>query len=448
MRHFADKLRAEGVPLIYRETDQPFTEAIQEAYRELRGTELCYITPRERSTRNYLADAFASAGIPTDVLPDPEWYVSPMEFREWLATHPHPKLEDFYRMVRRKHAILMHAGKPVGGTWNFDKENRKPFPRNHQPTAPFTVSPESAKQSVMEKVRSLTNIHGSVDGFSLPVSREDAENALTYFIENLLPLFGPYEDAMSSRDAYGYHSLLSPLINLGILTPSECVETAIFAYENGTAPLPSVEGFVRQILGWREFMFHMFETFAGDYQTTNHLNHTRPLPDWYWTGETRMNCLRTVIRRVRETGYSHHIERLMVLGNFALLYGTDPNEINEWFWQMYIDAYEWVVVSNVKGMSQFADGGWIATKPYISSGAYIDRMSDYCRTCPYNPKEAVGESACPFTTLYWSFLIEHESEPLSGRMTQNYFGLQRKDLTERAQILEHKQRILPMIHQL
>ncbi|GAB4467055.1 MAG: cryptochrome/photolyase family protein [Armatimonadaceae bacterium] len=445
MRNYAAELREAGYRVEYVETDEPFADAIESAFRRLGGERIVLVKPREAGTRRLLCEKCDEAAIPYEMAEDPFWYVSPDEFRKWLEKHPNPKMETYYRDVRRHTRILMEGKNPAGGTWNLDHDNRKPFPKKHTPPKHFPVEPDEITRKVMGKVASLSDLYGKADGFDLPVTRSEALDALDFFVENLLPDFGAYEDAMSATDALGYHSVLSPAINLSLLSPQECVEAAVIAWERGHAPLNSVEGFVRQILGWREFMYHMFEEFDGDYHATNFLNHTRPLPSWYWTGETEMNCLRTVIRRVLETGYSHHIERLMVLSNFALMYGAKPHELNRWFWCLYVDAYEWVVTPNVVGMGQFADGGWVATKPYISSGAYINRMSDYCTGCGYNPKEASGEDACPFTTLYWSFLMEHEEEPLSARMGKNYLGMRSKSAEERAKIQERKQVLLSVL---
>jgi len=408
---------------------------------------VAFVRPREAKTRRALFALLADAELVAAESPDPFWYTAPEAFAAWLKKRTTPKMEDYYRDVRKKNGVLMNGTLPEGGEWNYDKENRKPFGKKHVPVMPFRAEPDAVTREVMDTVRGMTDafgLYGSADDFASPVCRADAEAALVFFTLNLLKDFGAYEDAMTTRDDYGFHSLLSIAMNLSLISPQECIAAAINAYETGAAPLNSVEGFVRQIIGWREFMYHMGETFPGDYQTTNTLSHTRPLPGWYWTGDTKMRCLRHVVRRVLENAYSHHIERLMVLGNFALLYGANPHELNRWFWSLYLDAYEWVVTPNVVGMSQFADGGWVATKPYVSSGAYINRMSDYCTGCAYDPKESVGEMACPFTTLYWAFLIEHETDPLSRRMTQNLWGLEKKTVTEREGIVARKAILLQM----
>ncbi|MCX6368076.1 MAG: cryptochrome/photolyase family protein [Armatimonadetes bacterium] len=427
MRHFAQECHTAGWEVVYARGG-----SLADLLAQVQGECVC-IQPREKGIRPLLQASNVR------IVPDPYWSVTPAEFAAWLIVHPNPKLEDFYRWRRRVSGVLMEAKKPVGGAWNYDKENRKPFPKTHQPIPRFIVPPDTITQEVMQEVAQLPKLTGSVEGFDFPVTRMQAQALLTDFIAQRLALFGPYEDAMSAKDPYGYHSLLSLPLNLSLLSPQECVQAALDALAQGTAPLASVEGFVRQILGWREFLYQLYEAFPGDYHQANALGQNNPLPEFYWSGDTPMHCLSHVVRQVLESGYSHHIERLMILGNFALLAGVSPSALNEWFWCCYLDAYDWVVTPNVIGMSQFADGGWVATKPYISSGAYISRMSNYCKECVFDPKDATSESACPFTTLYWAFLIERETDaPLSGRMAQNYFGLRGKSLEERAAILERK----------
>jgi deoxyribodipyrimidine photolyase-related protein len=452
-RSFTQELRQEGHRVICsdRAPERHFLETVVAVARERGHSTVAYIRPRDRTARQSLSRPLADAGLAVEELSDPFWLTSPDAFLQWRNSRRESKMEDYYRMVRRRDGILMRDDAPEGGKWNYDHENRKPFPKKRPHVEPFRVEPDALTQGVLAEVERWIEprrLYGDLHGFAYPVTRADAQSALSHFIAHNLSRFGDYEDAMSATDAFGHHSLLSIPLNLSLLSPQECVEAALAAYADGKAPLNSVEGFVRQIIGWREYLYHSYESFPGDYLTVNALNHTRPLPAWYWTGETRMRCLRTVIGRVLEHAYTHHIERLMVLGNFALLMGADPQELNRWFWSLYADAFEWVVTPNVVGMSQFADGGWVSTKPYISSGAYINRMSDYCRECIYNPGESVGENACPFTTLYWAFLMEHESSPLSSRMVQNLFGLRGKPEPERERIHARKRQLLTMADQL
>ena len=319
--------------------------------------------------------------------------------------------------MRRKTGLLMDAdGKPEGGQWNYDKDNRETPPRGVNFPAPHAVAPDAITRDVLDLVAAEFADHfGDLLPFGFPVTRPDAKAALDHFIATALPDFGRYQDAMVAGQDYLFHSILSPCINVGLLDPLEVCEAAVAAWARGDAPLNSVEGFVRQILGWREYMRGMYWWDMPEFARRNALAATRPLPDFYWTGDTDMRCLSESIGQTKRTAYAHHIQRLMVLGNFAMLAGTDPQAISDWFLVVYADAYEWVEMPNVIGMSQYADGGMIASKPYAGGGAYIDRMSDYCGRCRYNVKQKTGPDACPFNALYWDFLARHEDR-LRGNM--------------------------------
>ena len=426
MRHYADERRAEGWDIDYR-----IGESLDTVLAEF--ADITAIRPREAGIRPLLA----RHGVV--LVDDPGWWTSPEDFGTWLARHPAPRMENYWRDLRRRTGLLMDGKQPVGGRWNYDDENRKPFPKNHVALPKPSFAPDATTRAVMDHVRTLPGLIGTVDGFDLPTTRTDALALLADFVAHRLPWFGPYEDAMSSTDPIGYHSLLSIPLNLSLISPQECVDAAIAAWRAGTAPIASVEAFVRQIAGWREYLFHLWEQFPGDWERTNALEQERPLPAFFWTGDTSMRCLSIALRRVLETGYGHHIERLMVIGNFALMAGVRPQEVNAWFHQCYVDAYEWVVTPNVVGMSQYADGGWVARKPYVASGAYIDRMSDHCKGCAHDPK-----TDCPFTVLYWSFLIDREHDPrLREPLMRNLFGLARKDADERARWIAARARLLP-----
>lgn len=346
-------------------------------------------------------------------------------------------LENFYREMRRHFGILLEDGaQPVGGKWNFDEENRKPLPAGLRLPEPDGWEPDEVTRAVMAEVERDGLGTGDVAGFRLAVTREQAREALQLFIDNRLVDFGPYEDAMTSRSATLFHSILSPYLNLGLLEPLEVVQAAEDAFRRGRAPINSVEGFIRQILGWREYIYWQYWQLMPDLESANHWQAHRRLPDLFWTGETDMNCLRQVVTRVLKDGYSHHIERLMILCNFCLLSGIEPRAVSDWFNALYVDAFDWVVLPNVIGMGLNADGGRTATKPYIASANYINRMSDYCRGCRYNPKQRTGCDACPFNYLYWNFLIEHEGE-LRGnpRLGPAVLGLNRIGEAERRQIV-------------
>ena len=428
MRHFRDALETRGYTVVYR-TNASIISCIAKL-----GQPTVCIEPREQGIRALLV----AQGV--TFKPDPYWFVSPDTFSEWMSSRKQPRLEQYYRMVRLQTGILMDHAQPQGGVWNFDKENRKPFPKNHQAILQPCFAPDETTLDVLSIVKDIPNLTGDLDNFTEPVTRDAALERLHWFVHNALADFGRYEDAMSSRDMYGFHSILSPALNLSLLSPAECMEAAVEAYAANMAPLASVEAFVRQILGWREYMFHLYEWLGSEsWNEQNALGATEPLPDFYWTGKTTMNCLSITITDTLRSGYAHHIIRLMVQGNFALLLGVNPTEIRDWFWAAFLDAYDWVVTPNVIGMSQAADNGLTATKPYAASGAYISRMSDYCKGCAYQPKEFAGDKACPFTTLYWDFLIRHENTSLAKtRLSTNYLALRVKTPADRAAIAERR----------
>ena len=350
MRHFRDELRRLGYHVSYQ-----INASITDCIVNQRQPVVC-ISPREQGIRTVLST------IGVTFVPDPYWFVSQSAFTKWMGSRTQPRLEQYYRMVRLQTGYLMDGEKPVGDVWNFDKDNRKPFPKNHQAIFQPHFPPDVTTQEVLALVATMPNLTGDVDNFAEPVTRDSALERLRWFINYALADFGRYEDAMASHDMYGFHSILSPALNLSLLSPAECIEAAISAYETNSAPLASVEAFVRQIIGWREYMFHLYEWLGSTvWDNQNALNATEPLPDFYWTGETKMRCLRTTITDTLNTGYAHHIIRLMVQGNFALLLGVRPTEIRDWFWATFLDAYDWVVTPNVIGMSQASDNGLTAS---------------------------------------------------------------------------------------
>jgi deoxyribodipyrimidine photolyase-related protein len=344
-------------------------------------------------------------------------------------------METFYREQRRRFGVLMQGGEPRGGQWNFDAENRAAFgpggPGSLPPPARF--APDAITAEVLAEVATRFAKHpGSLADFAWPVTREQALQSLQRFITERLPLFGHYQDAMWPGEPWLYHAHLSAALNLKLLNPREVVDAAVAALDAGHAPLTSVEGFVRQILGWREYVRGIYWTQMPGYAALNALDAQAYLPAWYWTGDTDMACLRDTLRQTLATGYAHHIQRLMVTGLYALLLGVRPQQVHEWFLAVHVDAVEWVELPNTLGMSQFGDGGLMASKPYIASGAYIDRQSPYCATCRYRPAERTGPQACPFTTLYWDFLLRHETRFASHpRLALQVRNLARLDEAER-----------------
>ena len=327
------------------------------------------------------------------------------EFEEWATGRKELRLEFFYRMLRKKYDVLMDGEKPEGGAWIFDKNNRKPLAKKVSIPKNYSCTPDKETKNVINLVNNEFPDHfGSTDDFIFGVTRYEALKALNQFIEERLTYFGDYQDAMNAEDPWLFHSHLSMYLNNGLLLPKECIELAEKAFHKSKAPINSVEGFIRQILGWREYVRGLYWLKMPNYRALNELAAEVPLPSFYWNTKTKMNCLKISIENTKDNAYSHHIQRLMILGNFALIAGIRPKELNEWFLSVYADAYEWVELPNVSGMALFADGGIMASKPYASSGAYINRMSNYCKDCHYDVKEKVGKNACPFNYLYWNFL--------------------------------------------
>ena len=329
-------------------------------------------------------------------------------------------MEDFYRASRQRFQILIDGNKPVGGQWNFDKENRQ-LPKGKLDTPkPLWFEPGAITQEVIAQVKSLSFLtYGNIEPFRWAVTREQALQVLDNFIEQCLPAFGFYQDAMVTGEETMWHAMLSPYLNIGLLQSLEVITAAEKAYYENKLDLSSVEGFIRQVMGWREYMHCVYNYMDADYRERNWFNHTQPLPAFYWNGErTDMNCLRQILTQVQHIGYAHHIQRLMVLNNFALIAGISPQEIEAWFHAAFIDAYDWVMQTNVIGMSQFADGGILASKPYAASANYINKMSDYCSSCAYKHQERTGERACPFNFFYWDFIDRHRDQLKSqGRMS-------------------------------
>lgn len=418
MRHFREALRARGITVHYRELAEPSPRdaalqpvtlgtALAESVRQLRPRRVIVVEPGEWRVREELR-----AAVPDlEIRPDRHFYCSRAEFAEHVAQRRQLRLEFFYREMRQRHRVLLdNRGQPLGGRWNFDAENRAAFGRDGPGLVPRPVGfpPDTTTRAVLELVeRRFASHPGSLARFDWPVTRAQALDALEDFVRYRLPLFGRYQDAMWQRQPYLYHSRLSAALNLKLLDPREVVQAAVDAHARGAAPLAAVEGFVRQILGWREYVRGIYWQFMPDYLNRNALGATLPLPHWYWTAETEMNCLREVIGQTLEYGFAHHIQRLMVTGLYALLFGVNPVEVHRWYLAVYVDAVEWVELPNVLGMSQFADGGLMASKPYVATGKYIQRMSNYCDGCRYRPEKATGPDACPFTTLYWDFLMRH-----------------------------------------
>lgn len=450
MRHFRDALRARGCRVHYRELDAPDNSGtlageLTRAVRSLRPQKLILVEPGEWRVLEDLQHAAQECAVPLELRPDRHFLCHREDFAAHAVARRQLRLEFFYREMRRRYRVLMEGDLPVGGVWNFDAANRESFGRAGPGAVPppRAFPPDARTREVLALVgRRFADHPGRLRSFDWPVTPAEAEAALEDFIAHRLANFGRYQDALWTGQPWLYHSRLSAALNLKLLDPRRVLAAAEAAWRSGCAPLPAVEGFIRQILGWREYVRGVYWRFMPEYRDRNALGADRPLPHFYWTGETEMNCLREVIRQTLELGYAHHIQRLMVTGLFALLLGVQPQAVHEWYLAVYVDAVEWVELPNTLGMSQYADGGVMASKPYIASGKYLQRMSNYCAGCRYNPAQAVGPQACPFTTLYWDFLQRHEPR-LRGnpRLSTQLRNLTRLGPGERKAIRQQAERV-------
>lgn len=416
MRHHAQWLRGQGFEVDYVDVHQPEAECLESALKDRidrhRPQALRMVEAGEHGVAQRIRDLCDARQLPLETLQDRHFMCSRGSFSEWRKGRKTLVMEHFYRWMRKTHGVLVEQNQPVGGAWNFDRDNRKSFGRKGPGLlpAPLRHAPDDITRQVQADVEAVfADNPGSLQHFGWPVTREQALAALDDFIAHRLAVFGPFQDAMWDEQPWLYHSMLASSMNLKLIAPQEVVAAAIAAYEAGRAPLASVEGFVRQVLGWREFVRGIYWTEGAAYLQRNQLGAEQALPDFYWTGDTDMRCLQQAIGQTLKHGYAHHIQRLMVTGLFALLLGVRPQLVHRWYLAVYVDAVEWVEAPNTLGMSQHADGGLLGSKPYIASGRYIQRMSNHCDGCRYAPEQSTGEHACPFTTLYWDFLIRHEA---------------------------------------
>lgn len=420
MRHHAAALRDGGWMVDYVALDDPgnsgsLREEVARAIRRHRAQRLVVTAAGEWRLRTEMAGWTGALGVPVDIRADDRFLCSEAEFAAWADGRKALRMEYFYRDMRRKTGLLMEGGQPAGGQWNYDADNRKPASADLLMPRPRRTAPDAVTQQVLALVAArFPDRFGSLDDFWFAVTREEAEAQFDNFVADALPRFGDYQDAMLFGEPWLYHSIVALYLNIGLLDPLSVCQAVERAWRAGTVPLNAAEGYIRQIIGWREYVRGIYWREGPDYVDRNALAATRPLPDFYWSAQTDMACMRAAIEQTRDHAYAHHIQRLMVTGNFALLAGIDPHALHLWYLAVYADAYEWVEAPNTIGMSQFADGGLLASKPYAASGAYIDRMSDYCRGCRHDVKAKSGSNACPFNRLYWPFLIRH-----TDRMARN-----------------------------
>jgi deoxyribodipyrimidine photolyase-related protein len=445
MRHFAEHLRNRSFNVDYAQLGKhKFTNlvaALDDAIVRHCPKKIVMVEPGDYRVEQSLRVLCTAQKIELAIREDTHFLLSRREFVEWSKGYKQLRMEFFYRMMRKRHAVMMEGDEPLGGRWNFDQENRGAFGKagpGDVPVAP-TFAPDKITREVFSDIEKYFPDHpGNVERFAWAVTREDAITALKAFIHGRLGRFGDYQDAMWTNEPYLFHSLVSAALNVKLLNPREVIAVAIQALKKGQASIESVEGFVRQILGWREFIRGTYWLDMPGMREANHFKHARKLPAWYWTGDTQMNCMKQAIGQTLEYGYAHHIQRLMITGIFGLLAETKPQELEDWYLAVYIDAVEWAELPNVAGMALYANGGRFTSKPYIASGAYIKRMSNYCTGCRYKPDLKTGTGACPFTTLYWNFLDKHEKalgkNPRTSLMVRN---IARMTGDERAAIRQH-----------
>ena len=450
MRHFADELKRDGVALHYRRLDDAANRhtlagELEAAVTALRPQRLVMTEPGEWRVREALVDAARRAGVPIEIRPDRHFLCSVDEFAAHAKGRKSLRMEFFYREMRQRHQVLMDGDEPCGGQWNYDADNREAFDARGPGFVPprATFAPDAVTRDVIDLVNRRFAAHpGSLDGFAWPVTRTQALQALDAFVDERLESFGRFQDAMWPGEPWLYHSHLAAALNLKLLDPREVVARAEAAYRAGRVPLASAEGFVRQILGWREYVRGIYWTRMPGYLELNALDARESLPAFYWSGDAPMACLADAIGGTLAHGYAHHIQRLMVTGLYALLLGVAPKDVHAWYLAVYVDAVEWVELPNTLGMSQYADGGLMASKPYAASGKYLDRMSPHCKGCRFDPAKATGDDACPFTTLYWDFLARHEQRfARHPRMALQVKNLARLAPAERAAIAAHADRL-------
>jgi len=457
MRNFSKKLESEGHTVVYiylndLTNQQTFAGNLGQLITENNFSTFEYQEPDEYRLDQLLQNFCATLSISFEMF-DSEHFLSERSFlKEFFRGKKTFLMESFYRQMRKTHQILMEDTNPVGGKWNFDSDNRKKIPPNHAVSLPLLFTNDVSKIEAEIQFANVKTI-GNVDAkkFLWPVNREQSLELLEFFVTHCLPFFGTFQDAMQQNQWSIYHSRLSFSLNTKMLSPREVIDAAVHSWEeqSTTISLNQLEGFVRQILGWREYMRGIYWAQMPEYSSLNFFEHSAKLPEWFWTGKTKMNCLSQAISQSLDFAYAHHIQRLMITGNFALLAGVHPDEVDRWYLGIYIDAIEWVEITNTRGMSQFADGGIVGTKPYISSATYIDKMSNYCGNCFYKKEVKIGEKACPFNSLYWNFYDQHETKLAKNPRIGMMYNIWRKmEQTQKTALLNQAAEYLDKINEL
>ena len=452
MRHFAEELRCAGIKVIYHRLDDQnnggsLESELKQVIASRKISKLVVTMPGEYRLMEIMRSWQSTLDVAVELREDDRFLCSLDKFNKWADGRRQLRMDFFYRDMRRDHNVLMDGGDPVGGKWNFDSDNREPPVADMVIPPPLQFVPDEITNDVLALVSERCADHfGDLDDFGFAVTREQALAVLDHFVDQRLNNFGKYQDAMVLDEPWVYHSHIGFYLNAGLLLPAEVISAAETAYHSGHVPLNSVEGFIRQILGWREFVRGIYWLKMPDYADLNFFEAKRDLPEFYWSGETNMLCLAQAVDATKKYAYAHHIQRLMVLGNFALLAGLSPEQVNEWFLIVYADAYEWVELPNVSGMVLFADGGYLASKPYAAGGAYINRMSNYCKHCHYKVSQKNGVTACPFNYLYWDFLIRNRSKLKdNARLGMMYRSLDRMDASKIAAVQHDADRFLTML---
>ena len=449
MRHFAENLKKQGYPVIYSKIDNSsntFTEELVKHCKNIKPKKIVIVHPGEYRVLQEIKKWKKILKIPVSIIEDNRFFCNIDEFQKWAGNKKELRMETFYRMMRKKHHILVDDdGKPQGGKWNYDVKNRKRLPKSH-PKIPQLLEhrPDRITNQVIIDVKKKFSKHfGDLEPFWFATTNQDAMKNLEEFIENRLELFGPYEDAMVQNEKFLYHSVLSMYLNIGLLEPKQVINKVL---QKKNISIESIEGFVRQILGWREYIRGIYWHEMPKYSKTNFFNAKNHLPEFYWTGKTEMNCMKNCLKQTIQDAYAHHIQRLMITGNFSLIAGINPKQVCDWYLSVYADAFEWVELPNTHGMTLYADGGILGTKPYAASGNYINKMSDYCKECKYDVKQKEGKDACPFNYLYWNFfLTNREKLENNPRLWTTFSNIKKMSKERKKQIKNDSKKFLIQI---